>query len=61
MIDSSGRILGLMPHPEAAIRWTQSPDWTIDRKRAFEDDTGDGMPFFHSAYQAAEERAGVEW
>ena len=26
--DASGRIFGLMPHPEDFIRWTQHPRWT---------------------------------
>lgn len=28
LCDQTGRILGLMPHPEAAVRWTALPDWT---------------------------------
>ncbi|OGO21781.1 MAG: phosphoribosylformylglycinamidine synthase I [Chloroflexi bacterium RBG_16_50_9] len=28
--DESGRIFGLMPHPEDIIRWTQHPRWTGD-------------------------------
>ena len=26
--DPSGRIFGLMPHPEAFNHWTNHPDWT---------------------------------
>ncbi|MBW1676344.1 MAG: phosphoribosylformylglycinamidine synthase subunit PurQ, partial [Deltaproteobacteria bacterium] len=26
--DSTGRIFGLMPHPEAFNHWTNHPDWT---------------------------------
>jgi len=26
--DSSGLVLGLMPHPERYLRWTQHPQWT---------------------------------
>ena len=26
--NSSGNVLGLMPHPECHVRYTQSPDWT---------------------------------
>jgi phosphoribosylformylglycinamidine synthase I len=32
--DSSGRIFGLMPHPEAYHDWTNHPDWLRDRERA---------------------------
>jgi phosphoribosylformylglycinamidine synthase len=26
--DASGLVLGLMPHPERYVRWTQHPRWT---------------------------------
>ncbi|MBS1995137.1 MAG: phosphoribosylformylglycinamidine synthase subunit PurQ [Cyanobacteria bacterium SZAS LIN-2] len=28
LTDADGRVLGLMPHPEAFVRWTQHPLWT---------------------------------
>ncbi len=31
--DGSGRIFGLMPHPEDFIRWTQHPRWTREKER----------------------------
>ncbi len=31
--DPSGRIFGLMPHPEAYNHWTNHPDWTLFRER----------------------------
>jgi phosphoribosylformylglycinamidine synthase subunit PurQ / glutaminase len=31
--DASGRIFGLMPHPEDFIRWTQHPHWTREKER----------------------------
>jgi phosphoribosylformylglycinamidine synthase len=31
--DPSGRIFGLMPHPEAFNHWTNHPDWTRIRER----------------------------
>jgi phosphoribosylformylglycinamidine synthase len=31
--DASGRIFGLMPHPEDFIRWTQHPRWTREKQR----------------------------
>jgi phosphoribosylformylglycinamidine synthase I len=31
--DPSGRVFGLMPHPEDFIRWTQHPRWTREKKR----------------------------
>ena len=31
--DATGRIFGLMPHPEDFIRWTQHPRWTREKQR----------------------------
>ncbi|MBW2201550.1 MAG: phosphoribosylformylglycinamidine synthase I [Deltaproteobacteria bacterium] len=31
--DSTGRVFGLMPHPEAFNHWTNHPDWTRSRER----------------------------
>ncbi len=31
--DASGRVFGLMPHPEDFIRWTQHPRWTREKER----------------------------
>lgn len=30
--DPTGRVFGLMPHPEAFNHWTNHPDWTRDRE-----------------------------
>ncbi|MBU0461577.1 MAG: phosphoribosylformylglycinamidine synthase subunit PurQ [Nanoarchaeota archaeon] len=30
--DHSGRILGMMPHPERAIRFTQGENWTLEKE-----------------------------
>jgi phosphoribosylformylglycinamidine synthase I len=43
--DSTGRILGLMPHPERHIRFTQHPRWT----RQKEQKDPDGMTIFNNA------------
>ncbi len=32
--DPTGRIFGLMPHPEAYNHWTNHPDWTRSREKA---------------------------
>jgi len=43
--DPTGRILGLMPHPERHFLATQHPFWTrLDRKSRF----GDGAPVFQN-------------
>jgi len=43
--DGSGRIFGLMPHPERFIRWTQHPRWTREPPREY----GDGFKIFLNA------------
>jgi phosphoribosylformylglycinamidine synthase len=45
--DSTGRILGLMPHPERFIHATQHPRWTRLRLSG----EGDGMKVFRNAVQ----------
>jgi phosphoribosylformylglycinamidine synthase len=47
--DSSGRIFGLMPHPERHIRGTQHPQWT----RVGAQPRGDGFRFFQNAVEWA--------
>lgn len=49
LCDSTGRILGLMPHPEAFIRWTAHPEWTTSPERA--DQEGAGLQLFRNAYE----------
>ena len=45
--DASGRIFGLMPHPERFIRWSQHPRWTREPPR----EHGDGFGIFLNAVQ----------
>ena len=45
LTDSTGRVLGLMPHPERYVRHTQHPHWT----RLSERSDGDGMTIFRNA------------
>lgn len=45
LCDPTGRIFGLMPHPERAVRRTQHPFWTRDRHRDF----ADGLEIFRRA------------
>ncbi|MDG2388233.1 MAG: phosphoribosylformylglycinamidine synthase subunit PurQ [Planctomycetaceae bacterium] len=47
MTDPTGRILGLMPHPERFLFATQHPQWT--RKQLSGD--GDGLKLFQNAVQ----------
>lgn len=53
--DPSGRILGLMPHPEAFNHYSNHPDWTVKReemKRKGEKNNGDitkGIQLFKNA------------
>ena len=50
LCDSSGRIFGLMPHPERHIRGTQHPQWT----RLGAKEYGDGFQIFRNAVEWAE-------
>ncbi|MCP4414356.1 MAG: phosphoribosylformylglycinamidine synthase subunit PurQ, partial [Gammaproteobacteria bacterium] len=43
--DSTGRILGMMPHPERHIDPTQHPRWTREGLKA----DGDGITIFRNA------------
>jgi phosphoribosylformylglycinamidine synthase len=43
--DATGRVLGLMPHPERFVDWTQHPRWTREPKR----EAGDGLRVFQNA------------
>lgn len=45
--DESGRIFGLMPHPEGYIRRTQHPRWTRNELP----DEGDGLAIFRNAVE----------
>jgi len=47
--DASGRIFGLMPHPERHIRGTQHPQWTRLGAREY----GDGFQVFRNAVEWA--------
>ncbi len=47
LCDTSGRIFGLMPHPEAFVHYTQHPRWT----REHLPEEGDGLKIFRNAYQ----------
>jgi phosphoribosylformylglycinamidine synthase len=45
LCDETGRVLGLMPHPERFVTWTQHPCWTSLPPR----EPGDGLAFFTNA------------
>ncbi len=47
--DGSGRVFGLMPHPERHIRGTQHPQWTRLGARQY----GDGFQIFRNAVEWA--------
>ncbi|MCI0499246.1 MAG: phosphoribosylformylglycinamidine synthase I [Planctomycetales bacterium] len=46
LTDSTGRVLGMMPHPERFVRWTQHPHWTRLKQH---DGLTDGMTIFTNA------------
>lgn len=58
----SGRVFGLMPHPEGYYRQSQHPDYTLKREQAKRkgqplgfNDPGDGLIIFENAVKAAKE------
>ena len=61
LTDSTGRVLGLMPHPERYVRLTQHPHWSrLYRIRGTRDETrktrdGDGMTIFINAINYVQE------
>ena len=48
LADPTGRVLGLMPHPERNMFGTQHPHWT---RQPLVSDEGAGMKLFHNAVQ----------
>ena len=51
LTDTTGRVLGLMPHPERHVRPTQHPHWTRLKGKA----DGDGMTIFNNAVKYVKE------
>jgi phosphoribosylformylglycinamidine synthase I len=51
LTDSTGRVMGLMPHPERYVRKTQHPHWSRLKDR----DGGDGMTIFNNAVKYVRE------
>lgn len=55
--DSTGRIFGLMPHPEAYNHYTNHPDWVTKREelarmgKGIEREEGEGITIFRNAVQ----------
>ena len=49
--DPSGRVFGLMPHPERFLRWENHPCWTRHARRA----EGDGVRIFRTAIKRLSE------
>ncbi len=53
--DPSGRIFGLMPHPEAFHHWTNHPRWTLIKEalrrdgKSLEKEEGQGLRLFKNA------------
>jgi len=46
LTDTTGRVMGMMPHPERFVRWTQHPHWTRLKER---EGLTDGMTIFTNA------------
>ncbi len=60
--DPTGRVLGLMPHPEAHIFSTQHPHWTANKENwrrrgePYPETAGAGLVIFRNAVRYLEER-----
>lgn len=52
LTDATGRVLGMMPHPERFVRITQHPAWTRLKER---EGFGDGMTIFTNAVRYVKE------
>ncbi len=59
--DSTGRIFGLMPHPEAYNHYTNHPDWALKREelarmgKGIEGEEGEGIAIFRNAVEYVRE------
>lgn len=51
LTNKGGNVIGLMPHPECFIRWSQHPDWT--RYKRSNRGTPPGLLFFQNAAKMA--------
>ena len=51
LTDTTGRVLGLMPHPERFVRKTQHPHWS----RLEDNGIADGMTIFNNAVKYIQE------
>jgi len=51
LTDTTGRVLGLMPHPERFVRRTQHPRWS----RLKDKQQADGLSFFANAVRFVQE------
>jgi phosphoribosylformylglycinamidine synthase subunit PurQ / glutaminase len=50
LCDRTGRVMGLMPHPEGFNHYTNHPQWTR-RPYPPEQEDGDGLAIFRNAYE----------
>ena len=60
--DPTGRIFGLMPHPEAYHHFTQHPNWTLHKEireregKELETEEGAGLKIFKNAFDYLQEK-----
>lgn len=57
--DRTGRVLGLMPHPERHTHRTNHPQWTRNRDESLIK-VPDGLPLFENAVNYVKEKKGVK-
>ena len=49
--DTTGRVFGLMPHPEAFLSPYNAPDWTVAKQEGRLPAEGEGVVFFRNAVE----------
>mgnify|MGYP003313280812 CR=1 FL=1 len=52
--DPTGRVFGLMPHPEAFLSPYNAPDWTVAKQEGRLPAEGEGVVFFRNAVEYVE-------
>ena len=61
--DPTGRIFGLMPHPEAYHHFTQHPNWTLHKElrqregKSLDTEEGAGLKIFKNAFEYLKEHS----
>src|SRR5690606_20330644 len=56
LADEQGRVMGMMPHPEAFVRWSQHPAWTKNKSNKDNSEScPPGLKIFKNALRMAQQ------